>query len=86
MMVSTFQEWLLRCCRQGTWKTASKYDDVELQALLGENDSQTQEQLTKQLDVGQQAVFNRLREVGKIQKTAQEIMDRPHPDGKTESF
>jgi len=41
---------------------------VELQALLDEDDSQTQKQLSEQLSVSQQAVSNRLREIGKIQK------------------
>ena len=27
--------------RQGTWKTAKKFEDVELQALLDEDDSKT---------------------------------------------
>jgi len=41
---------------------------VELQALLDEDDSQTQKQLAEQLSVSQQAVSNHLREMGKIQK------------------
>jgi len=41
---------------------------VELQALLDEDDSQTQKQLVEQLSVSQQAISNRLREMGKIQK------------------
>ena len=36
---------------------------------LDEDDSQTQTQLVEQLGVNQQAVFNQLREMGKIQKT-----------------
>ena len=38
------------------------------QALLDEDDSQTQKQLAEQLSVSQQAVSNRLRKMGKIQK------------------
>jgi len=41
-------------------KPPKKYEDVELQALLNENDSQTQKQLAQQLSVSQQAVSNRL--------------------------
>ena len=37
--------------RQETWKTAKKFEDVELQALLDEDNSQTQKQHAKQLDV-----------------------------------
>jgi len=48
-------------------KPPKKYEDVELQALLDENDSQTQKQLAEQLSVSQQAVSS-LREMGKIQK------------------
>jgi len=48
---------------------------VELQALLDEDDSQTQKQLAKQLSVSQQAVSNRLREMGKIQKVGSQV---PH--------
>ena len=32
-------------CGQGTWKTANIFEDVELQALLDEDVSQTQKQL-----------------------------------------
>jgi len=46
-------------------KLPKKYEDVELQALLDENDSQTQKQLAEQLSINQQAVSNRLREMGK---------------------
>ena len=48
-------------CEQ--WKTVKKFKDLKLQALLDEDDSQTQKQLTEQLSVSQQAVSNRLREM-----------------------
>ena len=48
---------------------------MELQALLDEDDSQTQKQLAEQLSVSQQAVSNRLREMGKIQKVSRWV---PH--------
>ena len=51
------------------------YEDVELQASLDEDDSQTQKQLAEQLGVNQQYVSNRLREMGKIQKTGRWV---PH--------
>jgi len=37
-------------------KPPKKYEDMELQALLDEDDSQTQKQLAEQLSVSQQAV------------------------------
>ena len=46
--------------RQETWKTAKKFEDVELQTLLDEVDSQTQKLLTEQLDVSRQVVSDRL--------------------------
>jgi len=49
-------------------KLPKKYEDIELQALLHEDNSQTQKQLAEQLSVSQQAVSNRLREMRKIQK------------------
>jgi len=52
-----------------------KNEDVELQALLDENNSQTQKQLAEQLSISQQAVSNRLREMGKIQKVGRWV---PH--------
>ena len=52
-----------------------KFEDVELQALSDEYDSQTQKQLTEQLDVSQQVLSNRPREMGKIQKTGRWV---PH--------
>jgi len=54
---------------------------MELQALLDEDDSQTQKQLAKQLSVSQQAVFNRLREMGKIQKIGRWV---PHELNETD--
>jgi len=65
-MISAFQNWRFRCCRQA--KAPKKYEDVELQALLDEDDSQTQKQLAEQLSISQQTVSNRLREMEKIQK------------------
>ena len=55
--------------RQGTWKTAKKFEEEELQALLDEDDSQKQKQLSEQLGVSQQVVSNRLAQMRKIQKT-----------------
>ena len=42
---------------------------MELQVLLGEKDSQTQKSLINRLGFSQQAASNRLREMGKIQRT-----------------
>ena len=68
-MVSEFQKWWLQGCRQETRKTTNKFEDVELQATLDEDDSQTQKQLAEQLGVSQRAVSNWPQEMGKIQKT-----------------
>jgi len=69
-MVSAFQNWRFRrdVADKEHGKPPKKYEDVELQALLDEDDSQTQKQLAEQLSVSQQAVSNRLREMRKIQK------------------
>lgn len=48
-------------------RPARKFEDHQLQALLDENDSQTQ-QLADQLGVGQEIISRRLRAMGKIQK------------------
>lgn len=45
-----------------------KYEDADLQALLDDDDAQTQTQLADQLGVCQKAISKRLREMGKIQK------------------
>jgi len=73
-MVSAFQNLRFRCCKEHG-KPPKKYENVELQALLDEDDSQTQKQLAEQLSVSQQAVSNRLREMGKIQKVGRWV---PH--------
>ena len=39
--------------RQGTTKTVKKFENVELQAILNEDYSQTQKQLAKQLGISQ---------------------------------
>ena len=56
-------------------KSSKRYEDVELQALLDEDDLQTQKQFAEQLCVSQQAVSNRLREMGKIQKVGRYHMN-----------
>lgn len=45
-----------------------KFEDEDLQALLDEDDAQTQEQLAEKLNVTQKAVSLRLHQMGKIQK------------------
>lgn len=52
-----------------------RYEDAELQALLDEDDSQTQKELAEQLNVSQVAVSKRLRDMGKIQKVGRWV---PH--------
>ena len=54
--------------RQETWKTAKNFENVELQALLDEDDSQTQKQFDEQLNGSQQAVLSRLREMEKFRR------------------
>jgi len=48
-------------------KPSKKFEDSELQALLDEDDAQTQ-QLADQLNVTQEAISIRLKSMGKIQK------------------
>ncbi|UYV74653.1 SETMAR [Cordylochernes scorpioides] len=45
-----------------------KFEDAELEALLDEDSSQTQEELTETLGVTQQAISNRLKVMGMVQK------------------
>ena len=66
-MVPAFQTWWLRH-KTRTWKTAKKFEDVKLQALLDEDYSQTQKLLVEQLCFNQQTVTDWLREMGWIQK------------------
>jgi len=52
-----------------------KFEDHELQALLDEDDTQTQQQLADQLNVTREAVSKRLKAMGKIQKVGKWV---PH--------
>ena len=45
-----------------------KFEDKELEALLEEDQSQTQEELAESLGITQQTVFVRLKSMGMIQK------------------
>jgi len=49
-------------------KPPKKFEDSELQALLDEDDAQTQQQLADQLNVTREVVSIRLKSMGKIQK------------------
>ena len=52
-----------------------KFEDDELQALLDEDDAQTQQMMAQQLNVTRQAISDRLRSMGKIQKVGKRV---PH--------
>ncbi|GFU25743.1 mariner Mos1 transposase [Trichonephila clavipes] len=55
-------------------RPGKKFEDAELQALLDEDDGQTQE-LAEQLNVDQSTVFHRLKGMGKIIKVGRWV---PH--------
>ncbi|UYV78857.1 hypothetical protein LAZ67_17000019 [Cordylochernes scorpioides] len=54
--------------RQRTRRRPIKFEDAELEALLDEDSSQTQEELAETLGVTQQAILNRLKVMGMVQK------------------
>ena len=68
-------EWFKKC-KSGDFdvrneergKLPKKFEDSELQALLDEDDAQTQQQLADQLNVTREAVSIRLKSMEKIQK------------------
>ncbi|GFX68570.1 mariner Mos1 transposase [Trichonephila clavipes] len=49
-------------------RSAKKFEDGELQALVDEHDNQTQEYLAEQLNVDQSTVSGSLKAMGKIIK------------------
>ncbi|EGI58084.1 Mariner Mos1 transposase [Acromyrmex echinatior] len=69
------REWF-RCFKDGDFIVEDKprsgqpkkFEDKELEALLEEDQSQTQEELAESLEVTQQAVSARLKAMGIIQK------------------
>ena len=64
-----------------------KFQDSELQALLDEDDAQTQQQLADQLNVTREAVSIRLKAMEKIQKVGKwvphELNERQQENRKT---
>jgi len=56
-------------------KPPKLFEDVELQALLDEDDSQTPKQLAEQQNVCQTTISRRLKAMGKIMKTGRWV---PH--------
>ena len=61
-----------------------KFQDSELQALLDENDAQTQQQLADQLSVTREAVSIRLKAMGKVGKwVPHELNERQQENRKT---
>ena len=68
-------------------KPPKKFTDNELQALLDEDDTQTQQELADQLNVTQKAISIRLKAMGKIQKVGKwvphELNERQQENRKT---
>jgi histone-lysine N-methyltransferase SETMAR len=68
-------------------RPSKKFEDIELQALLDEDDTQTQQQLADTLNVAQKSISNRLHEMGKIQKVGKwvpyELTERQKEKRKT---
>ena len=59
-------------------KPPKKFEYSELQALLDEDDTQTQQQLAYQLNVTREAISIRLKSMGKIQKMGKWIPHELH--------
>lgn len=68
-------------------KPPKKFSDSELQALLDEDDTQSQQELADQLNVSQKAISIRLKAMGKIQKVGKwvphELNERQQENRKT---
>lgn len=66
---------------------SKKFEDAELQALLDQDDAQTEEQISVALNVDQSTISRRLHELGKIQKATRwaprELNDRQKEKRKT---
>jgi [histone H3]-lysine36 N-dimethyltransferase SETMAR len=64
-----------------------KFEDAELEALLDEDDGQTQQQLAEQLNVTHQCISQRLKAMGMIQKVGRwvphELTERQQENRKT---
>ena len=60
---------------RNTENRPKKFEDVALQVLLDEDDSQTQKQFAEQLSISQQAVSKRAQEMVKIQKSGRWVPD-----------
>jgi len=79
---TTCEDWFKRF-RSGDFNTKDKersgrpktFEDVDLQALLDEDDTQTQHQLAEALNTTHQNVSKRLKAMGKIQKAGKWV---PH--------
>lgn len=52
------------------------FNDAELQALLDQDDTQTQKKLAEQLNVTEQTVSDRLREMGLIRRAGKWVQSR----------
>jgi [histone H3]-lysine36 N-dimethyltransferase SETMAR len=74
---------------KGHGKPIQKFQDDELQALLNEDDSQTQKQLAASLNVTQATISQRLHRMGKIQKEGKwvpyELTERQKEKRKTKN-
>jgi len=59
-----------------------KIETDQLQALLNTNFAQTEKELVEQLDVTQQAIYERVHTMGKIQKEARWVLHELSEDNK----
>jgi len=74
-MVSAFQNWRFRCCRQGTRKTAQKVRRRGIASIAGWKwFTKTTRRAIEQFS--QQTVSNRLWEMGKIQKVGRWVLHK----------
>lgn len=91
---STCEEWFRRfksgdfdLSNKERGRPTKKFEDAELQALLDQDDAQTQEQLAEMLKSDQSIISRRLHKMGKIQKATRwvphELNDRQKEKRKT---
>lgn len=74
-LITTFSFWKYRPAEQALWRLETKIDNVQLQAILIADPSQTTSELPAGGSVSDKFVLIHLKQIGKVRKLDRYLMN-----------